>query len=153
MAPTKPIAGFVDENLFHYCIPHNKRPVTVKSKLVFHLIKQTLKAYCSRYTPQIKFSSTNSSISLEWSLHVWFWIRLDGPFNMAEGNQETFVILISNTVCPRSSDPFYIVSYYIKWLGFLDIQYVRDNYRGQMFSIYRSSLVFNYYILYIFNMH
>ena len=21
-----------------------------------------------------------------------------------------------NTVCPRSSDPFYIVSYYIKWV-------------------------------------
>ena len=29
------------------------------------------------------------------------------------------------TVCPRTSDPFYIVSFYIKWVMhyFLDIQY------------------------------
>ena len=27
-----------------------------------------------------------------------------------------FCSILTNTVCPRSSDPFYIVSYYIKWV-------------------------------------
>ena len=34
-----------------------------------------------------------------------------------------------HTVCPRSSDPFHIVSYYIKWDNyFLDKQYTASGY-------------------------
>ena len=32
------------------------------------------------------------------------------------------------TICPRSSDPFHVVSYHIKWVGnyFLDTQKLRN---------------------------
>ena len=44
----------------------------------------------------------------------------------------------STTVCPRSSEPFHIVSYYIKWVTTSDTQYIHK--LSLMRTVYPRSL-------------
>ena len=37
-------------------------------------------------------------------------------FYMILGLHAAIVLIFGDTVCPRSSDPYYIVSYYSKWI-------------------------------------
>ena len=46
----------------------------------------------------------------------------------------TLCLFSLSTVCPRSSYPFYIVSYYIRWVNYLYIQHLANNYLYALFT-------------------
>ena len=60
-------------------------------------------------------------------------LRLDAHQRIQSRGKVQFKVL-KGTVCPRSCDPFYIVSYYIKWVtaSWIYSNDIIDNYLNQL---------------------